>query len=88
MVACNDDDIKLRRAGAGLLQEGIKLALRSCGWIGIVENITSDQQGINLLGHDGIQQPVQETLVLVVAIKIMQRLAKMPIGSVQQAHEM
>ncbi len=86
VVAGNDDDVELRSARAGLLQEPVKLLLRCGRRIGGIEHVAGDQERVDFLGGDGVQQPVEETLVFVSTFVIVQGLAKMPVGSVKQTH--
>jgi hypothetical protein len=86
VVAGDDDQVQMRHAFLRPLQEAVQLLLRRRRRIGVVEDVAGDQQGVGPLADDGVEQPVQEALVFVVAFEIMQGLAEMPVGSVQQTH--
>ena len=86
VVAGDDDDVQLRRAHPGLLQEPVQLALRRGGRVRIVEHVARDQQGVRFLGDDRVEQPVEKAPVLVGPVEIVQGLAEVPVGSVQQPH--
>ncbi len=74
-------------ARAGLLQETIELAVGGRRRIGVVENIARDQQHVEpAQRHERVEQPVEEALVFVDPVEIVQGLAQMPVGSVQQPH--
>jgi hypothetical protein len=86
VVAGDDDDVQLRRTRTRLLQETVELALRDRRRVRVVEDVARDQEGVGLLGHDGVEQPVQEALMLVGPVEVVQGLAEVPVGSVQQPH--
>jgi hypothetical protein len=86
VVAGDDDDVERRRPRACLLQEVVQLALRGRRRVGVVEDVAGDQQRVDLFGHDGIEQPVEEAFVFPAPVEIVQGLAEVPVGSVQQPH--
>jgi hypothetical protein len=64
-----------------------QLLLRRGRRVGGVEHVAGDQQRVRPFGHHGIEQPVEEALVFVAALEIVEGLAEMPVGGVQQPHE-
>jgi hypothetical protein len=86
VVAGDDDDLQVWRAQLGPLQETVQLALGGGRGVGIVENVARDQERVGLFTHDRIEQPVEEALVFVGPVVIVQGLAEVPVGSVQQPH--
>jgi len=87
VVARDEHDVEPWRALARLLEETVQLFLRLGRRVGVVEDVAGDEQRVGLLGHDGVEQPVEEALVLVGPFVIVQGLAEMPVGGVQQPHE-
>jgi hypothetical protein len=79
VVAGDDDDVQLRRGRPGLLQEAVQLALRGGRRVRVVEDVAGDQQGVRFLGHDRVEQPVEEALVFVGPVEIVQGLAEVPV---------
>jgi hypothetical protein len=86
VVAGDDDDLQVRRAQLGPLQEAVQLALGGGRRVCVVENVARDQERVGLFTDDGIEQPVEEALVFVGPVVIVQGLAEVPVGGVQQPH--
>ncbi len=86
MVARDDHHLQMGHAAAGLLQKAIQLAMGGRRRIGVIENIAGDQQHVDALCVQRPDQPVEEALVFVDPVEIVQGLAKMPVGGVQQPH--
>ena len=51
-----------------------------------VENVTCDEHGIDGLGDHGIEQPVDQGLMLGLACLAHEMLTEMPVGGVKEAH--
>ena len=85
VVARNDDGVQVRHTRLGLLQKAVELLLRGSRRVGGVKHIARHQQRVDLLGHQGVQQPVQKTLVLKAPLKAMQGLAQVPVRGVDEA---
>ena len=77
MVASNDNDLQMRIAPVRLLQEMKETPLRRSGR---VEHIPRYEQDIRLLFSQGIGQPGQESIVLLLPVVAEEGLAEMPVG--------
>ena len=86
MISRCDDDLEMGNAAARFGQKDIELGLRSSGWVGVVEHIARDQQSVDLFGHQRVEQPGQEKLVLMTALELVQRLAQVPVRGVKKSH--
>ena len=80
MVAGNDNDLQMRIAPVRLLQEMKETPLRRSGRVGHIEHIPRYEQDIRLLFGQGIGQPGQESIVLLLPVVAEEGLAEMPVG--------
>ena len=87
VVAAHDDDAQVRKPAPRLAQEPEPGLLGTRGRVGGVEDVAGDQQRVDPLLVDRVQQPVEEAAMLDVPRHVVQRMAEMPVGRVQEAEE-
>ena len=69
-----------------LVQKRVEQSGGNSGGIGYIENISADQQHIDLFIAKRVDQPVQKLLVLPGAVVLMKQLAYMPVGRMEYLH--
>ena len=85
VVAADDDDAQVRKPAAGLAEEPEPRLLGARRGIGRVEDVAGDEQRIGAMFVDRVQPPVEEATVLDVPRHVMEGVAQVPIGRVQEA---
>ena len=82
MIASDEHQAR-GRTSVQFRHEVIVQSLGGLGRIGRVENVSGDQDYVHLKLHHLLQEPVKETLLLLLAGLLIKHLAQMPVGGVQ-----
>ncbi len=85
VVAADDDDLETWMTSARVGHEVVELLLRERGRIRRIEDVASHEQGVDVVLDDPVDQPAQEQPMLELARVIVQRVAEVPVGGVDQA---
>jgi hypothetical protein len=83
VVASGGNDLELGHSPRSFLQKGIKLTGGWNGRTGNIKNVSTNQEGINSLGFEGVEKPIQKGLVLFGPILLIKKLSKVPIGGMK-----
>ena len=86
VIAGAEHDIQMRHPTPRFGKKTVKLGLRRGGRVAVVEDIAGNEQRVDLLADQRFEQPVEKLLVFVATLKLVKRLAEMPVRSVQQTH--
>ena len=86
VVSRRHDHLQAGMEVCSLLQKLVVEPLRGRRWVDRVKHIAGDEQRVGLAGGDVLEQPVQKTGVFVVPVVLVERLAEMPVSSVENAH--
>jgi len=82
MVPCNDHDLHFRPCCAQATQSPIKELLCLAGWILAIEDISRDDQHIDLLVDHNLNELIKNRDVLIFAAIATKRVSNVPIGGV------
>ncbi len=86
MVACGDDNLQpFVQVGNGV-EERVELLFGLCGRVGAVKHVAAHQQGVGPFFFYEVLQPFQEMPVLGCAVKTVEVVAEMPVGSMYYLH--
>jgi hypothetical protein len=86
VVATDDDDIEPRQSTLSLGKKAVPEYLGLRRRVGIVEDVTADEERVDGFSFKCIKEPRKERLVLGLTRMIMQGVAKMPVGCMQYLH--
>lgn len=86
MVSTNRYHIQMRETLMQMGQKAIEHLPTPRPGVGGIEQITRDQQGINLPLGNQVAEPVEKTEMFMGTVVPMQMMAKMPVGGMQDFH--
>ena len=86
MGASRHHDVEMGHPGSGFGQKTVELSLGGCRRVGVVKHITWDQKDVNVLAYQGVKQPRKKLRVLKAAFELVQGLAEVPVGGMEDAH--
>ena len=86
VVAGHDDDLQAPAPAARVGQEAVPAGQRRGGRVGPLEDVAADEKGVDALLLEEVEEPVEERPVLRLAVPVVEGMAQVPVGRVDDPH--